>query len=60
MADTVLSRVYKEKPIAWAGGHDLQKMNVRRSAYIAALKSADRGDFAPLMTFIGARPEKTA
>jgi Fic-DOC domain mobile mystery protein B len=51
MADTILARVYKAEPIDWAGGHDLQKMNVRRAAYIAALKSADAGDFSPLMTF---------
>jgi Fic-DOC domain mobile mystery protein B len=52
MADTVLSRVYKAKPIDWAGGHDLQKMNVRRAAYIAALKAADQGDFGPLLGFV--------
>jgi Fic-DOC domain mobile mystery protein B len=52
MADTVLSRVYKVEPIDWAGGHDLQKMNVRRAAYIAALKAADHGDFGPLLGFV--------
>jgi restriction system protein len=41
MADAMLERVYGEKPIDWAGGHDLQKMNDRRITYIAALKSAD-------------------
>ena len=46
-------RVYKAKPINWAGGQDLQKLNDRRIAYIAALKSADAGDFHPLMLFIG-------
>ena len=53
MADTVLDRVYKAKPIDWAGGHDLQKMNARRAAYIAALKAADQGDIGPLVKFIG-------
>ena len=53
MADTVLDRVYKAKPIDWAGGHDLQKMNKRRTAYIAALKAADQDDIGPLMKFIG-------
>jgi hypothetical protein len=52
MADTVLSRVYQAKPIDWAGGHDLQKMNVRRAAYIAALKAADHSDFGPLLGFV--------
>ena len=51
MADAILARVYKAEPIDWAGGHDLQKMNVRRAEYIAALKAADQGDFAPLMAF---------
>src|SRR5882724_5934981 len=49
MADTVLDRVYKAKPIDWTGGHDLQKMNKRRTAYIAALKAADQDDIGPLM-----------
>ena len=53
MADTVLDRVYKAKPIDWTGGHDLQKMNERRTAYIAALKAADQDDIGPLMKFIG-------
>lgn len=53
MADTVLTRVYKVKPIDWAGGYDLQHMNERRAAYIAALKAADRGDMGPLLAFGG-------
>jgi Fic-DOC domain mobile mystery protein B len=57
MADTVLDRVYKAKPIDWAGGHDLQKMNERRTAYIAALKAADNDDMGPLMEFIGPRDD---
>ena len=51
MADTVLSRVYGAEPIDWAGGHDLQTMNDRRTAYIAALRAADQGDLAPLLAF---------
>jgi Fic-DOC domain mobile mystery protein B len=57
MADTVLDRVYGEDAIDWAGGHDLQKMNGRRVAYIAALKAADNGDFGPLRAFIGPRSD---
>jgi Fic-DOC domain mobile mystery protein B len=57
MADAVLESIYGEAAIDWAGGHDLQKMNDRRSAYIAALKSADWGDLAPLMAFVGARAD---
>lgn len=57
MADTLLSRVYGSKPIDWAGGHDLQKLNDRRIAYIAALKSADQEDFGPLLAFVGPRDD---
>jgi Fic-DOC domain mobile mystery protein B len=57
MADTVLQRIFGAKPIDWAGGHDLQKMNDRRAAYIAALKAADNEDYAPLIAFIGARDD---
>jgi Fic-DOC domain mobile mystery protein B len=58
MADAVLDRIYKAKPIDWAGGgYDLQKMNDRRNAYMAALRAADRGDIAPLMAFIGPRDD---
>jgi Fic-DOC domain mobile mystery protein B len=57
MADAVLERVYKAKPIDWTGGHDLQKIGARRTAYIAALKAADRDDMRPLMEFIGPRDD---
>jgi Fic-DOC domain mobile mystery protein B len=53
MADTVLASIYKAEPIDWGVGNDLQKMNARRAAYIAALKLADKGDIAPLMAFVG-------
>jgi Fic-DOC domain mobile mystery protein B len=57
MADAMLDGVYGAKPIDWAGGHDLQKMNPRRDQYISALKAADRGDIGPLMVFIGPRDD---
>jgi Fic-DOC domain mobile mystery protein B len=57
MADVVLERIYEAKAIDWAGGYDLQKMNDRRVAYIAALKAADQGDIGPLMAFIGPRDD---
>ncbi|MCP1835915.1 fido (protein-threonine AMPylation protein) [Bradyrhizobium sp. USDA 4532] len=53
MAATVLDRVYNAKPIDWAGGQDLQKMNERRTAYIAPLKAADKDDINPLLEFVG-------
>jgi Fic-DOC domain mobile mystery protein B len=60
MADAVLSRVYRAAPIDWAGGHDLQRMNDRRVAYIAALKAADQGDFGPLLKFTGAENKSSS
>ena len=56
MADAMLTDVYNAKPIDWAGGQDLQKMNERRVAYIAALKAADGEDYAPLFAFCGIKP----
>ena len=56
MADAMLTDVYNAKPIDWAGGQDLQKMNERRVAYIAALKAADGEDYAPLFAFCDVMP----
>lgn len=53
MADTVLARLYRTDPIDWTAGRDLQKMNERRAAYIAALKAADSHDLGPLLAFAG-------
>lgn len=55
MADTVLKQIYHVDPIDWAGGYDLQRMNDRRTAYISALRAADKGDMAPLLDFVGMR-----
>lgn len=57
MADAILRRVHEAEPIDWAGGYDLQKMNDRRLAYIAALKAADQGDMDLLMAFVGPRSD---
>ncbi len=44
----------RDRPIDWTAGSDLQKMNERRAAYIAALKAADNHEIAPLLAFVGA------
>ena len=53
-ADVFLEDRFHHAPIDWAAGHNLQSMNERRNAYIAALRAADAGDFAPLLAFVGA------
>jgi Fic-DOC domain mobile mystery protein B len=55
MADVVLDRIYGAGPIDWTAGADLQRMNERRAAYIAALKAADNHDLGPLLRFAGYR-----
>lgn len=54
IANALLTNVLHEKAIDWSGGQSLQKMSERRSLYIAALRTADKHDYAPLMAFIGA------
>ncbi len=54
MADAVLTKVLKLEPIDWASGQDLQEMNEHRHAYIQALQAADKGNYQPLMGFVGA------
>ncbi len=54
MADAVLTIAMNEKPIDWAGGHDLQSMGDHRKTYIEALRAADQGDYEPLLEFVGA------
>ena len=52
-ADIFLDNYYDHPPIDWAGGFDLQVANERRNAYIMALGSADAGEFAQLLSFVG-------
>lgn len=58
MADAVLTKIMGREPIDWSGGHDLQAMNERRKQYIAALKTADKGDLGPLFEFAGIQGRK--
>lgn len=54
MADALLTKLMSEEEIDWAGGFVLEKMNVRRDQYIAALRSADGHEFDALFEFVGA------
>jgi Fic-DOC domain mobile mystery protein B len=52
-ADVYITDRFGHVPIDWAAGRDLQHDSERRMAYIAALKAADRGDYGPLLVFVG-------
>lgn len=54
MADALLGKVFEVDAIDWAGGYNLQAMNDRRQSYIKALRSADAGDYEPLLKWIKA------
>ncbi len=53
-ADLYLERHFGHDEIEWTHGFDLKADNERRSAYIAALRAADGGDYAPLLAFVDA------
>ena len=48
---------FDHSSIDWAAGHDLQRSNDRRNAYISALRAADAGDFEPLLVFVSLREQ---
>lgn len=53
--DVYLEKHFTHPPIEWASGFDLQADNDRRTAYIAALRAADTGDFELLLKFVVAK-----
>ena len=52
-ADTFLEHYFHHPPVEWVGGFDLQADPAGRDAYLNALRSADRGEFRPLLEFVG-------
>jgi Fic-DOC domain mobile mystery protein B len=58
MADAVLTKLLKHPAIDWAGGYDLQVMNIRREEYLEALRDADRGNYENLLQFVGASEDR--
>lgn len=54
-ADALLTKTFKQAPIDWAGGYDLQAMNERRAQYIQALRAADGGDIEPLLSLVSVK-----
>ena len=53
--DLMLEKAYKNPPIEWASGFDLQADNKRRQAYISSLRAADAGNLDSLLVFVGAK-----
>ena len=51
MADLILEKLLKSKPFTW-GKAVLTKQGKSRSAYIKALKAADKHDYSLLMQFV--------
>lgn len=58
VTDAMLQDYFRHDPIQWTDGFDLQADNARRTAYIAALRAADKGDFHPLFVFVGVESGK--
>ena len=52
--DVYLEKRFGHPPVEWANGFDLQADNLRRTAYISALRAADAMDMEPLLRFTGA------
>lgn len=52
-ADIYLEGCLGHPRIDWAEGHDLEHRNIRRDAYISALRAADGGEYGPLFEFVG-------
>ncbi len=51
MADAILTKIFKEKPIDW-GVRNFENSNAVREKYIAALRKADGQDFSLLVEYV--------
>lgn len=51
IADIIMERLYELQPLNWKAA-DLINQNEGRKEYINALKSADQGDYAPLLNCV--------
>jgi fido (protein-threonine AMPylation protein) len=49
LADLVLSKHFGIEPFTWGGSAQLGTGDPHRQPYLEGLKSADRGDYGPLM-----------
>lgn len=48
----VLVAARGQPPLTWGAGLDLIQPGAARTRYLAALRSADQGDYAPLLAFV--------
>ena len=53
MADVLMENVFGQEPFSWRAA-GMVSAGEERKMYIAALRTADRGDFAPLLKFVEA------
>ncbi len=49
IADLVLEKHFRLQPFTWGGASDLGSGDANRDQYISALKSADKGEYGPLL-----------
>lgn len=47
----ILAAAHAAPPLTWGAGLDLAQPGLARTRYLAALQSADQGDYAPLLAF---------
>lgn len=50
MADIIIEKLFDEKPFSW-GADDLYKSGETRTAYLQAVKKADKNEHTPLLLF---------
>lgn len=50
MGDIIIEKLFGQPVFSW-GANDLSKAGEARTAYLTAVKAADRGDYAPLLRF---------
>jgi len=51
--DVLMENVFGQEPFSWRAA-GMVSAGEERKMYIAALRTADRGDFAPLLKFVEA------
>lgn len=50
MADILIEKIFKQPVYTW-GARNLVKQGEARTAYLNAVKAADKGDIQPLIAF---------